>query len=403
MQDKKSVMVLGSGRLAHRIIKIFKERSVEVVHISPREFKEIEETEAQESSMDYAGELLIQKGINNVSAVCLVDSEDAVNIYLLMAVLAVREDASIYATFFNENLVSSLIFKHRSIKVFNPAVVVGKLFVEAIPDVLPEDNCIKNSSTYTDSPGDGLVWGLVAGFLWLIISGAWFFKLTESVDWQKSFYLVITVITSVNFNDAQVSNYDPTVQNLRMGLMIATYVYVLVALGFVIDWVIKRRTDVLMLGRRRYRNKGHVIVCGLGRVGYAIVQKLLDQKEDVIVIESDPNNKYLSAIRASKIPVLVGDATLSHYLIDAGIGKAKSLISAIDSDTDNLLIGLNARVQNNKIRILLRIFDQTTAEEMKKRLNIHYAFSKSFATAKVMCDWIFCRWQCSEINKARSC
>lgn len=399
--ENKSIMVLGSGRLAYRLTKLFREKMVDVVEVSSKEFKEREETVAQESSMDYARELLIKKGINDVSTICLVDGDDAVNIYLLMATLAVRENIPIYATFFDENLVSGLILKHRNIKVFNPAVVVGKLFVEAIPDLLPKDNCTKNFSTYDDSSSDGLVWKLVAGFLGLVISGAWFFNLTESVDWQESFYLVITVITSVNFNDAQLTNYNPTVQNLRMGFMIASYVYVLVALGFIIDGVIKRRTDVLMLGRRRYHNKGHVIVCGLGRVGYAIVQKLLDKKEDVIVIESDSNNKYLSAVRASKVPVLVGDATLTHYLIDAGIGKAKALISAIDSDMDNLVIGLNARAQNNSIRLLLRIFDQTTAEEMKKRLNIHYAFSKSFATANVVCDWILCRWRCEEINRGR--
>lgn len=402
MTEGKSVLVLGSGRLAHRTMKLLKERGVEVAHINHKDFREIEETEVEESSMDYARELLVRKGIEKVSAVFLVDSEDAVNIYLLMAVLAVREDVLICATFFNESLVSDLVLKHRNIKVFNPAVVVGKLFVEAIPSVVYKNDRVVNTSTYDDSPRDSLIFKLSIGFLFLLISGALFFKVTEVVDWQRSFYLVITVITSVNFNDAVLTNNNSTIQNLRMGLMIATYVYVLVALGFITDWVVKRRTEVLMLGRRRYKNSGHVIVCGLGRVGYAIVQKLLEKRWGVIVIESDPNNKYLPAVRAKKVPVLVGDATLSHYLIDAGIGRAKALISAIDSDTDNLVIGLSARSEKSNVRLLLRIFDQTTAEEMKKRLGIHYAFSKSFATSKTMCDWICLKWQQQEVKRMKS-
>jgi len=386
----KSVMILGSGRLSHRLSRFFRERAVNVIEIGSKEFKEIDETEIQESSMDYAQDLLIKKRINNVSAVCIVDSEDAVNLYLLMAVLAVREDVSVYATFFNDNLVSGLTSTHRNVKTYNPAIIVSKLFAEVIPKSLPydDDNSHRILRTYSDSPGDGLIAKLIFGFIWLLVSGAVFFKITEQIDWQKSFYLVVTVITSVNFGDAGLKNYDPMVDLTRMGLMIATYSYVIVAFACIVDQMVKRRTDVLMFGRKKYNNRGHVIVCGLGRVGYAIVQELFSKGEDIIVIEEDQNNKYLLAVRASKVPVLIGDATLDHYLIDAGIAKAKALICAIDGDLANLEIGVNARVENNSIRLSLRISDQSTAEAMKKQLNIHHVFSKSHTTAKTICDQV---------------
>ena len=384
------VIVLGSGRLAHRLTKLFLERNIGVVEVGSKEFKEIEETAVQESSMDYARELLIKKGIMNASAVCIVDTEDAVNTYLLMAVLAARENVPVYATFFNENIVAPLALKHRNIRIVNPADIVSKLFIGSIPRSVSRDEEVRVSRTYNDSPKDNLVFKLLFGFVWLVLSGAVFFHFTESADWQKSIYLVITVITSVNFSDAELTNYTPFVQYLRMGLMLATYAYVIVTLAFIMDHIVKRRTDVLTLGRRRYHKRGHVIVCGLGRVGYAIVQDLLAKGEDVLVIESDPENKYLPALRANKISLLVGDAALSHFIIDAGIGRAKALVCAIDGDKDNLAIGLNARVENPNIRLLLRISDQSMAEEMKKRFNINYVFSKSYSTSKFICEQV-CR------------
>ena len=394
MEEKESVMILGSGRIANRLRKLFEEKGMSVTEVLSEEFKERKETIVEESGMDYACEKLIEKGINQTSAVCIVDYEDAVNIYLLMAVLAVNESLPIYASFFNESLVSELALKHRNVKLFNPADIVGKLFVESVPKSMSKYQEVKTLKTYTDNPRDSLIFLLLFGFVWLIFSGALFFHITESVDWLRSFYLVVTVITSVNFNDAELMNYNWIVEIMRIGLMLATYAYVLFALAFIVDYIVRRRIEIFTFGRRRYNKRGHVIVCGLGRVGYAIVHNLVAKGEDVLIIESDPDNKYLPAVRSYKASVLIGDATLQHYLIDAGIGSAKALISAIDGDYINLEIGLNARAENKNIRLLLRIFDQLTAQEMKKRFNIHFVFSKSYATAKVICDNI-----CRSLNK----
>ena len=392
--EEKRVLILGSGRLAFRLKKLFLEKGVSVMEIGSEEFKERKETIVEESSMDYAREKLTDCGISYTSAVCIVDGEDAVNIYFLMAVIAVNENIPIYASFFNESLVSKLALKYRNIKLFNPADIVSRLFVESVPKLMSRDEEVATIKTYADNPRDGLVFWLLAGFVWLILSGAVFFHFTESVGWLKSIYLVITVITSVNFNDAELTNHGQVVEIMRMGLMLATYAYVIFALAFIVDYVVRRRIDILTFGRRRYNKRGHVIVCGLGRVGYAIVQDLLGRGEDILIIESDPNNKYLPAVRAFKVSTLIGDATLKHYLVDAGIGSAKALISAIDSDYINLEIGQNARVENPNIRLLLRISDRSTAEEMKKRLNIHYVFSKSYSTARVICDKV-----CQLLNK----
>lgn len=382
--NKGPVIILGSGRLANRLVHLFKASNLETTNIDSANFREIGETSVQESSMDYAREFLIKEGVAKASSVCIVDSEDAVNIFLLMAVLAVREDASILATFFNESLVSDLALKHRNIRVFNPADIVSRLFVESVPKSMPKDEEVKVLTTYRDAPTENLVWWLVAGFVWLIFSGTLFFYLTEPVDWLRSLYLVVTVITSVNFNDAELKNYGRVVQVMRMSLMLATCVYVIAILSVIMDYVMRRRMDMLTLGRKKYNKRGHVIVCGLGRVGYATVQHLIAKGEDILVIESNQDNRYLPALRAYGTSVLIGDATLEHYLVDAGIGKAKALICAIDSDMINLEIGLNARSENPKIRLLLRIFDQMTAQEMKKRFNIHHVFSKSFVTAQTI-------------------
>src|SRR3989344_1248699 len=129
------VMILGSGRLAYRLIKLLRHERVEILHLDSKEFKEMEETDVQESSMEYARGLLLQKGIGKAMAVCVVDSHDAVNIHLLMAVLAARENVPVHVTFFNQNLVSAVVRNHPNVKVYNPASIVSRLFVESLPEI----------------------------------------------------------------------------------------------------------------------------------------------------------------------------------------------------------------------------------------------------------------------------
>lgn len=52
----------------------------------------------------------------------------------------------------------------------------------------------------------------------------------------------------------------------------------------------------------------------------------------------------------------------------------------------NLEVGLNARAIHPRIRVILRIFDRDTAEELRQRLNIHYAISLSAIAARAMLE-----------------
>ncbi len=61
---------------------------------------------------------------------------------------------------------------------------------------------------------------------------------------------------------------------------------------------------------RRIPERGHVVVCGLGSIGFQTVKELIGLGERVVVIERDPDNPFVTAARRLGAAVLVGDATL---------------------------------------------------------------------------------------------
>jgi Trk K+ transport system NAD-binding subunit len=64
-------------------------------------------------------------------------------------------------------------------------------------------------------------------------------------------------------------------------------------------------------------------------------------------------------------------------LEDVNVSKAKALISVISNDYLNLEIGLNARSQQPNLRVILRIFDDQVATNIKNVLDIQLALSMS--------------------------
>ncbi|HKY54091.1 MAG TPA: NAD-binding protein [Anaerolineales bacterium] len=111
----------------------------------------------------------------------------------------------------------------------------------------------------------------------------------------------------------------------------------------------------------------HIILIGLGHLGYRIVQKLNEMGESIVVIELNPSIDTFSAIQAMNIPVIQDDATRPAALESANIKEARTIILASQNDSMNLQIALKARSLNPKIQVVVRIFDADFAQALQNQ------------------------------------
>ncbi|MGG6296992.1 potassium channel family protein [Leptolyngbya sp. AN02str] len=100
--------------------------------------------------------------------------------------------------------------------------------------------------------------------------------------------------------------------------------------------------------------RNHCIVCGLGGVGIQTARQLQASGCEVLVIEHDPNNRFLNTLRSLRIPLIVGDASLPSTLQDARITEAKALIAVTSNDVINLEIALTAKGLAHKLPVIVR-------------------------------------------------
>jgi voltage-gated potassium channel len=132
--------------------------------------------------------------------------------------------------------------------------------------------------------------------------------------------------------------------------------------------------------------RDHIIICGLGHLGYRLLGQLLSRDQDLVVIERDPGCGFLGRAREVGAAVLVRDMRDDQALRDAGIESARVIVVASNDDLANIEVALDARRMNPRIRILLRLFDQRIADKFKDLGVIDEAFSSAALAAPVVAE-----------------
>jgi Trk K+ transport system NAD-binding subunit len=152
--------------------------------------------------------------------------------------------------------------------------------------------------------------------------------------------------------------------------------------GVVLLWVLLSHVTALVLAerfelrqtRRARRLHDHVVVVGLGRVGYRVVQLLGDLGVDCVVIEKSADSPFIEAT-AVHTPVLTGDGRLPENLERAAVDRARCLIACTDDDLDNLATCLEAATRNPDLRTVCRAFDDQLVERLGTAFRVDVALS----------------------------
>lgn len=158
--------------------------------------------------------------------------------------------------------------------------------------------------------------------------------------------------------------------------------------ALVTNYLIRARLGTA-LEIRRIPDGGHVVVCGLGNIGFRVVEELLQRGERVVVIESSAQSRFIATTRRQGVAVILGDATVSEVLRQANAGTARAVIAATDNQLSNLEIALLVRELNPKQRVVLRMSDPHLAQVLREAANVRYAMSTSSLAAPAFVAALF--------------
>lgn len=116
------------------------------------------------------------------------------------------------------------------------------------------------------------------------------------------------------------------------------------------------------MDRKINRLKEHYIVCGYGRIGRVLCNKLRKKPIDLVVIDSSED--LINVMEEDGVLYIPGNASDETILKQSGIEKAKGLVAALATDTDNVFLILTAKQLNPDLFIVAR----ATHESAKSKL-----------------------------------
>ncbi len=124
-----------------------------------------------------------------------------------------------------------------------------------------------------------------------------------------------------------------------------------------------------------------VIVCGLGKVGYRVIQQLhqLNPRPQIVVVRlGDGRPDFPQRIsQLDGVTTIIGDAREPAVLRAAGIDRAYSVAALMSDDLLNLQIGLAARRARPDVHVVLRVFSDVLAEKLADMFGIRTIYSTS--------------------------
>jgi Trk K+ transport system NAD-binding subunit len=126
---------------------------------------------------------------------------------------------------------------------------------------------------------------------------------------------------------------------------------------------------------RRLPEGGHVVVCGLGNIGFRVVEELLRAGRQVVAVEADGAGRFVATCRRMGVPVLVGDATVQEVLRQAKAVTARAVVACSSAELTNLEIALVARDLRPDLRAVVRVTDPVFAETLRAAADIRLAVS----------------------------
>jgi voltage-gated potassium channel len=199
----------------------------------------------------------------------------------------------------------------------------------------------------------------------VLASGTAGYVVIEDMNAFDALYMTTITVTTIGFKEV-----FPLSTGGRVFTMLLAFAGVGVILLIASEFArVMLETDLRrVLGIRRElklmkRLRNHIVVCGHGRMGRAVVDVLRQRGIPFVVVETDPER--CSLLEDNGLPVVRGDATEEKVLASTNITEARTIITCLADDAHNVYTILLARQLNPKVTVIARAVESGAEERLR--------------------------------------
>ena len=199
----------------------------------------------------------------------------------------------------------------------------------------------------------------------VLVAGSTGYVVIEGWSLFDAVYMTVVTMTTVGYDEVKPLSAAGRTFNFFVmigGVGLMLYILTVAVQAVVEDEVLK---DLFRRRRMRARIDAlerHYILCGFGRVGREVAAVFRGEEAPFVVV--DTSEAAVEAAENDGILAICGNATHNETLRQAGVERARGLIAASGSDSDNVVITLTASAINPDLNIVARADDAETNEKL---------------------------------------
>jgi hypothetical protein len=377
----RTVVVIGDGDLSEETVRALEASGREAIHLRGPDGEEVRE------ALDG----------NDVESVAVVGGSDAVVLRHALTVRSVSDEVPLLLTIFDSTMAEQMEDQLGNTHVTSLADIVapslagpcvderftavgerdgrtvglvdddGEVREEPIPSTKPRRPEALARALFTpyDKSAGLLLFGaigLVAVFILETITAV--VVLDDTV--VDAIYGSAKTLVTVDPNLA-VSDGPGWHKLFISATMVIALVFAAAFTAGLVNRVIDRRLTGLV-GRRAVPRRDHVVVIGLGQVGFRLCLTLRACGIPVVAVEQDEMHENVGLAREHSLPVVVGRGADPSLMRRLSLDRAKAVAAVTSDDLANISAAMTARGIHEPVRVVLRVGDGEVANETRSLL-----------------------------------